>query len=284
MDYYSKLTYSQLRATNLLIEAYHFRKQKQQPRQAMDEYKSLLLGQESTFIRNLVPLVAAGVAYFDWSKIVPTKLHVWSFGQSDAAAQLHPGIQWLPGDVDRTSGYYAPSSVFAAAEKLLANLYVTKPEDRRIVVHMLYTNGANGSIATAVNAVPLTLDHKSSVIQPLTDQLGPFLYPGYFLIDSNYDWIQETPDKDLGRKFWLNRCVYSTDAGALKDGTYKLTDLNGHSGLVQLQTYAADNVPFQEPRVLGYQLQIGPSAPFDYMNFAAYMVGVGWPDFPSPNK
>jgi hypothetical protein len=287
MDYYSRLTYAQLRATNLLVEAYHYQDfgpvKSSRARRALEEYKGLLLSQEDQFIKFLFPLVVAGATNIDWHPVtepgMPSNPPRFCFTAPDAAMQLHPGIQWLRTDPERGKGYYAPSSVFMAAEKLLANLYVTDPTARRIAVHMVYGSGTGGSIYRAVNAAHPTLDYWgqgnnpiAEPIPPRTFPIGPDPYPTF--IDFNFN---VSGDPEMGpSNIYLNRLVYATTPGGqpIPDGVYTLTNLNGHDGLLPIETYGWKGVPFQQPQVVDYKMQIGPASPFDFMNFAAYTMPV----------
>jgi hypothetical protein len=98
-----------------------------------------------------------------------------------------------------------------------------------------------------------------------------------------------TPDENFynGEYLYLYRQVYSQDAcnlqeGALPDGAYQLTDLNGT--LPAVTTHASfdeglGKVSYQETKVLDYTLTVSPTSRFDFMNFGAYMIGQvanGW--------
>lgn len=276
MDYYSKLAYSQLQATNLLIEAYHFRAESDEAQSLWEAYKALLLRQEDQFIRFLVPLVYAAIPggrFFD--ELMNPPRWYGNFTFFDAAMQLHPGGQTIEGDADRGSGFYQPSSVFLQAEKLLANLYVTDPEQRRIVVHLVYMDGEDGAISNRINGVQLTLDPGPIAAQHKA-QLGPF--------DLSSDLRNEdsVPDQNMcwsgytGNSFYVNRLVFTIGADGipLGDGSYGVTDLN--AALPPIDSYGG-KVPFQEAKVLRYPLRVSTATPFDFMNFGGYMYSLRYP-------
>jgi hypothetical protein len=277
MDYYSKLAYSQLQATNLLIEAYHFRKDSDEAQSRWQAYKDLLLRQEDEFIRFLVPLVYAAIPGGRFmSPVIDPPRSYENFTFFEAAMQLHPGGQAVRGDTDRGSGYYAASSVFMEAEKLLANLYVTEPERRRIVVHLIYMDGQDGAISSRVNGVQSTLDQEQKRITAKhSAQLGP--YP--ITIEMNEDQV---PDVNMssssytGSSFHVNRLVFTTsdDGKPLDDGAYTVSNLN--ATLQPIESYGG-KVPFQEAKVLGHQLRVSAAAPFDFMNFGGYMFSLKCP-------
>jgi hypothetical protein len=101
--------------------------------------------------------------------------------------------------------------------------------------------------------------------------MGPGDYPTG--MDFNFHVFLDPEGSSL---IYLNRHVYATapDGKPIPDGVYTLTNLNGHDGLVPIDTYGWSKVPFQQPQVLGHRLQIGPASPFDFMNFAAYTMPV----------
>jgi hypothetical protein len=273
MDYYSKLAYSQLRATNLLIEANHFYDDAKQAGSEWEEYKKLVLSQEDQFIQYLVPLVVAAIPG-PWVDLPGQQFSMENFTAVEAPMQLHPGLQTLPSDADSGSGYYAPTSIFRDAEKMLASLYVTGPEQRRIVVHMLYRGGPNGTIASAVNGVPLTIAPATggSISPTHQAQFGPLLTINAGLADK--DAVPADPnfrvDVYSGSVFYLNRLVYED----VLDGTYNLYDLN--NTLPPIDSMVG-KTPFQQKKVLGYTLQVNAATPFDFMNFGGYMYSVLYP-------
>jgi len=280
-QYYEKLTYAQLKAANLLMEAYNFNHDPTQAKKAWKQYRTQLLSQEDTFVTWLVPLVYAGVQGGVFASATASSTIV-NFTAFDAAMQLNPGVQYVRGDA-RSVGdaFYTPSSVFMAAEQLLASLYVTGSSDRRIVVHMLYANG--GGLPTLLSSLPLTLSRigsRAPIGAVSRSRLGgPFPFP---TLD---DRSPAYPDQNIyeGDGFFLNRYVFvDSDGGGLTDGQYTLSDLNGHDGLVPMETYLAseDNLPpapFQQHSVVSYTLEVNTANPFDFMNFAAYTVPTLYP-------
>ncbi|HVR98134.1 MAG TPA: hypothetical protein VMW27_16065, partial [Thermoanaerobaculia bacterium] len=177
-QYYEKLTYAQLQAASLVMEAYNFNDDPINAKKAWDQYRQQILDQEDTFIQWLVPLVYSGVI----GGIFVTGNNPYdsvNYTAYDAAVQLNPRIQYVRGDTDVDAAFYTPSSIFTAAEQLLANLYVTTPSSRRIVVYMLYPNG--WGIDTLLNGVELTLSSVSSsttISSASHNRLGsPFPFP-----------------------------------------------------------------------------------------------------------
>jgi hypothetical protein len=275
-QYYQKLTYAQLKATNLLVEAYRFNVDQPNADAIWAQYRSQLLSQENVFITWLVPLVYAGV---EGGVFVPqgqTTQRV-NFTCYDATLQLNSGIQYVRGDADPGNGFYEPSSIFRAAEQLLATLYVTAPTDRRIVVHMSYPNGMGINTLLSGLFVTLSPSGTSSIIPSFSNTVlgSPFPFPS----SAEGDYSPFFPDQNIytGNGFYLNRYVFKDDPkNGLTDGQYNLTDLNGHNGLVAKETYLS-NVwtgpqpqPFQQNNVLKYTMQVNSASPFDFMNFSAY--------------
>jgi hypothetical protein len=260
-NYYKKLAYAQLCGTNLLMEGYNY-----VPTQggsaspglaiaAYQSYRQQLLAQEDTFIRWLVPLVAAGAV----------------------ALQLNPGVQRLGSTPSAGSSFFVPSPVFKKAEELLATLVVSDPADRRVVVHMGYFGGLG--IASLVSGVTLTLRSTDgeTTVTPVTQAVlaGPYLTESNWFPDSNFDGMGGLS---------IKRFVFSADEShnALVDTEYQLANLNGSNNLIPMSTYVSGegnraNAPFMNDDVLAYTLQIGGAQPFDFMNFLSYSLPITAP-------
>ena len=277
IDYYRKLAYAQLRATNLVMEAFNFDGNATLAAGFWNQYRGAILAQETTFITWLVPIVAAGSAV-----TIVNENYVVTYSASHAATQLNPGIQRLQGN-GQTEAYYSPSEIFRAAEELLANLYVTGAGDRRIVVHMLYQSGSPvGPLVGAVQ-LPLTTPQGGQQFMPTASARlgGPFAYPG-----TSTAWMDFNFDMGIiPSTFYLKRFVYAQDAGhptALPDGDYRIVNLNGTNGLIPLETYIVGdtNCPkpaFLDDTVLAYTLHVDGAQRFDFANFLAYNIPLSAP-------
>jgi hypothetical protein len=288
--YYKKLVSAQLLAANVLVEGHNYYDDKLAA-DTWKQYKAMVAGQEDEFIRWLVPLVYSGVeAGAVGSSGNPEGPQ---FTWYEAAMQLHPGLQAMPGD-SGGEGYYAPTSIFRDAEALLAGLSVTDPADRRIVVHMVFSDDQQGTFKNPIDAVPITIQAPTNTQAAEIGQGGAVAptHTGKFAYNPfpvPFD-PRGTPDENFynGEYLYLYRQVYSQDAcnlqeGALPDAAYQLTDLNGT--LPAVTTYASfdeglGKVSFQETKVLDYTLTVSPTSQFDFMNFGAYMISQvanGWP-------
>jgi hypothetical protein len=269
-QYYQKLVYAELKAVNLLIEAYIYNGDKNSADTMWDQYISQLLQQEDTFINWLVPLVYSGE--IGGHNLAGDNSAV-NFSFFEAATQLNPGVQQMKGDADPGNAFYTPSTIFQTAEQLLANLYVTGVTDRRIVVHMLYSNGA--AIPTLLNGLSLTLTAATSGIQSTINPIsharlgGPFDFPGTGAGD--YLMYADT-NVYTGAGLYLKRYVYddSAQSGLAVTGIYNVSNLNGHNGLIPIETYSGFTAPFQQNSVVNYALEVNSVSKFDFMNFAAY--------------
>jgi hypothetical protein len=270
--YYRKLAYAQLRATNLVMEAYNYNGDATSAASAWTAYKSTILRQESTFITWLLPLV-----YSAMQQSNPV-----SFTAVHAALQLDPGVQEIG-----TSGvgYIEPSAVLRSAEDLLASLYLTDPEDRRIVVLMAYCN--DDPIGSMVTPVALTLTQADggggTIAAQTSSVLGPFPWPNRFV------WLGELAPADDNLVYVeslnVRRFVFAADAGrtaGLPDGDYTITNLNGQDGLIPMETYVSaesnrPNAPFMTNNVATYVLHVDGARQFDFMNFLAYSLPISSP-------
>lgn len=263
--YYVKLTWAQLRATNLVIEAHNFNGDNILAKDAWYAYQALILGQESTYIQNLVQIVRSG--------LVGSTKSGYGFLAYHAAWQFHPDMSPLySGNVRIAHSYYAISPIFNTAEALLARLALTDPADRRLVVHMTYFGDA---FKTAIDGATITLtpqsaeantavapDDASLVVGPMG---SPEQHSGSFVVDPI--WVTDST-------FYVKRLVYSgSDDSALADCKYRLTNQNGQGPLQAMQTYNGVATSFQSDAVLNYEMQINAAQPFDFMNFGAYFGG-----------
>lgn len=263
--YYTKLAWAQLRATNLLMEAYHFHGS-QDDELAADVWKSyqtLILSQETEFIGNLVSIVRSGV--------VSSFARYYAQTAYQSVTQFHPDFTPLFDSNSNYLGtYYEPASVLMKGEALLARLAVTDPEDRRMVVHMTYPGDA---FKTAIDAAVITLSMNSQTsggtVQPDSNPAvyGPMPAPNTAYLFQSFPldaaWVSDST-------FYVKRLVYSgSSATPLADGLYQLTNMNGNGSLVPMNTYYG-TMPFQSAPVLGYTMEIHAAQPFDYMNFAGY--------------
>jgi hypothetical protein len=281
--YYKKLVSAQLLAANVLVEGHNYNNDNL-AKDTWAQYKAMVAGQEDQFIQWLMPLVYSGVEAWGGTASDGTPTGP-QFTWYEAAMQLHPGLQAMPGD-GGGQGYYAPSSVFEDAEALLATLSVTDPADRRIVVHMLFSDDQQGTFKSPIDAVPITIEPPTqaqatqggngAAVAPM--HTGKFSYnpfPAQFNPSG-------TPDENFfnGPYLYLYRQVYAQAGGkgqeaTLPDGAYQLTNLNGQ--LPALSTYASvteglGKASFQESKVLDYTLTVNPTRQFDFMNFGGYMI------------
>jgi hypothetical protein len=273
--YYKKLVGAQLLAANILVEVSNYFAINGSHTAAMtawNGYKANVVAQEPEFIQWLVPLVYSGVMAGVYDR-GPQYTFV------EGAMQLHAGLQALPGD-SAGQGYYAPTSVFADAEAMLSALSVTDPVDRRIVVHMVFSDDQQGTFREPIDANPLTLtpmltptltQGSSATVSPAL--VSKFEYTGFPAFDGSPD-----PNFFNGSFMYLYRHVYSQDASnpaALPDGSYQLTDLNANLPAVETVATGTQGLAnFQETKVLAYTLSVSPTSQFDFMNFGAYMIGL----------
>jgi hypothetical protein len=281
-DYYKRLVYAQLQATNLMMEGYNFDPSSspmptptELAKEQWKTYRQYLLSQEEPFVNSLFPLVVAAVQLNLSVSVGQTQR--WPFTSALASMELNPSLQSSPPTAVGANGtmptaYYAPSQLFREAEQLLANLYVTEPQDRRIVVYMTcvlketYTLVGDVTLKLDQNVEPAAV-YKTNP-QPYNDTCDP-------------NWLNEPADET---QIYLKRFVFSADKDnpGLKDGTHRLENLNGVNGLNPLPTRLAPtpfDVPFMSDNVVGQELTISPSSPFDFMNFGAYTTPIPYLPF-----
>ena len=272
--YYTKLASAQLFAANLLVEAHNYYGHGAE--KTWSTYQGYVVDQEDQFIQWLVPLVYSGVTA-RWSPTVDYRPCGPLYTAVDAAMQLHPGVQAMPGD-SAGGGYYSPSAVFADAEAMLASLVLTDPENRRIVTHMVFSDDKQGTLKHPIDGISISLQAvagensaaQADTVLPMMTSKFSYWFP---------DWAPGAPSSiDLnifGPKFWLYRQVFATSSTgeALRDGSYQLTNFN--DVLPPIRNYLSNAVFFQETKVLDYTLHVAPTSQFDFMNFGAYMISTG---------
>ena len=257
--YYQRMAYAQLQATNLAMEAYNFQGSSDLAKNMWSSYRNQLIAHENCFITWLMPLIAAGVQRIE----DPSNPH--DSNSLLAVLQLNPSA-WTG-----SAPYYQPSSLLQRAEQILADLYVTEPTDRRVVVHMLNDAGpwienvvASAPVSISLNNGEPVLPSRSYSMPRYTLQSGN---PGDPIIDENF----------YSNAFYLRRYVFETlptESGPVPilDGVYGLTNLNGRDGLVPIETYTSfpTTVPFMDAGPLGYPMTVSSQSPFAFANFLAY--------------
>ena len=271
-SYYQRLAYAELQATNLVMEAYNFKQTPKLASQAWADYRQYLLSQEQAFIQWLVPIIAAGVRVTDGpSPWYPILTHLASLELNPMYPSFYQS--W------REPIYYQPSALFKRAEQILADLYLTEADDRRVVVHMLYDHLFQSLVGAASISITSSDGGSEGAVSPSVTNVMPV-----------YDLLagQEggrVPDETFcSNQFVLQRYVFtasgsqSDDTGSdpsFADGNYTITNINGQSGLVPINTYVSNGViggkfPFCPTAQLNYVIPISPETPFGFVNFVAY--------------
>lgn len=255
IQYYQRLAYVQLQATNLLMEAHIYYGDSTQANTAWTNYREALLDQENSFISALLPLISAGGTMMSWPGVAPR----FGYSANYAAMQINPEIQLL------TAGpsYFQPSAMLRRAEEVLAQLFVTKPDDRRIVIHMIYS--AEDPIKSLLAPIKISLQSSggATIAPSSTASLGTFSYGDYSGLDPNLVFGGD-----------VTRMVYggansSSQGSNFTDGSYTIQNMNNQ--LPPQSTYAAsENVNFMGDGILAAKLYIDGIAKFDFTNFVAY--------------
>jgi hypothetical protein len=265
--YYTQLVASQMLASNLLVEAHNYYSDGI-AEAVWTDFQNLLGDQEDQFIAWLAPLIVA-------AQFAPSP-----FTGIDAAMHLQPDVAAMTSTQPNAGGYYEPSSIFSAAESMMAATAVTDPNARRIVVNMVFCDLGGGSEPLAkaeIDANPLTITAASSLTAENAgtvpaSKISKFSVPLPGAIcpsNENFDYLHT---------MYLYRHVYEWVGSptAPPDGLYTLTNLNGV--LPEIDSYAAQQgVYFQRDDVLGHALYVDGQAQADSMNFAAYMASLKSP-------
>jgi hypothetical protein len=279
LSYYKKLVFAQLTATNLLMEAYNYNKDSGSGVRAFQRYKEIILSQESTCIKWLIPIINAGLV--GGANPKSTLKGSYNYVVYSAASQLNPSYASLSNYTE----YHNPSAVLKAAEATLSSLYCNDRNDRRIVTYMLYLGLP--AMRDVLKNTEITLTKVGSagkIIRPTVSQdLGKFDYP-----PSPFNTAYPDPNFNSNDKgYYIQRFVFSNvgQDNKLPDGAYRLTDLNSSGHLVPQSTYAAayggqgspygNQAVFLTNSVLNYTMLVDDTTQFDFLNFMAY-------NFPSP--
>lgn len=276
-NYYKKLVFAQLTATNLVMEAYNYSQDSINADDFYTQYKSILLSQESTFINWLIPIINSGISGGN----ISSNNFYYVYSSFDAANHLNPNFTTL----ENYTEYYSPSQILYNAEKMLSSLSNTDIDDRRIVVYMGYLGYPSmNNVMQTVNLSLTSCDKKLVVESDKVETYGPFMiYPtssGFIPYpDPNFD------SNTYG--YYIKRFIFESNVENvnLHDTSYNLTNQNGKGNLLPMGTYASQyknhgspygiNASFMTDSVLNYVLTVDETTNFDFMNFLAY-------NYPSP--
>ena len=239
MDYYATIVYAQMRATVLLVEAYNHEKNPPLAKQTWDDYRKIVDQQELYF-----------VTYFD--VFAASELSKWRttiyisnvpFAAIDARQSFYAGSSF---------GWHQPTSLHQQAEALLAYAQSMGPDERRIVVWMVYPRdypyGSQPKPITNFDQIDISI---TSVDQSVAGDVKP--------ASSNVLQIPTNPDHTIKRFIFLPQL----------DGAYVLKDMNGTPGLPDITGYSG-NVYFQHPNYLAFKMSVSPNKQFDFTEFAPY--------------
>ena len=125
MDYYAIIVYAQMRATVLLVEAYNHKKNPPLAKQTWDDYRKFVDQQELYFVTYLDVFAASELS--KWR----TTIYISNvpFVAVDARQSFFAGSSF---------GWHQPTSLHQQAEALLAYAQSMGPDERRVVVWMVY--------------------------------------------------------------------------------------------------------------------------------------------------
>lgn len=278
-NYYKKLVFAQLTATNLLMEAYKFNGDGTSCSQAYTDYKNIILSQENTFIQWLMPMFASGsVAPIENEYVNGSQ---YSFSCYNAAADINPSFTCLENYIE----YYSPSNLLYSVEKMLSSLYNNDIDDRRMVVYMAYTNTMsvaipaeyNISLKSTNNTIIIPSNTGSTMIgsykfpTPIGVQSNSISYP-----DGNFNFNNQGVSVPPNGGFILQRFIFSAGEQQTPiDGSYQI-----YNNLPPIQSYLqgggnpnyGSGIPLLPNSVSNYTLTIDETSNFDFMNFMAYSI------------
>jgi len=246
MDYYATIVYAQMRATVLLVEAYNLKKNPPVATDTWKAYRQIVDQQELRFLTYFDVFAASELSKWKTLDTVfpyAMKFDKLTFAAIEAKQSFYAGSSF---------GWHQPTSMHQQAEALLAYAQSMGPDERRIVVWMVYprdfTHGKTPPKPVA------NFDQVEVSITPVDDDKGVVVKTTSSILR-----VTENPDHTINRFIFLPQL----------DGAYVLKDMNGTSGLPDVTGYEG-NVYFQHPNYLAFKMSVSPDKQFDFTEFAPY--------------
>lgn len=256
LNYYTRIAWAQMRAANLLVEAYNQQGNHGEVTTQWQDFKSFMGRQEIPFL-----------VQFEWLLYGVAQQNATWFGLETSPSGTFCSLSYDCASVfqDIFAGglyysYYQPTPARAIAEQLLATAYAMGPSERRIAVWMIHPAGiryptnldltqANVQLVPASGGAPISPDSAATLINTTLSLPMPF-YSAIQLLNAR-----------LVRRYVFDQSV--------SDGTYTLYDENNTfptvSGNNQLTDY------FQDGQYLNYILRVDAGQPSDFMDFGTYI-------------
>ena len=130
MDYYATIVYAQMRATVLLVEAYNLKKNPPVAKTLGMAYRQIVDQQELHFVTYFDVFAASELSKWrTLDTVFPYAMSLITFAAIDARQSFYAGSSF---------GWHQPTSLHQQAEALLAYAQSMGPDERRIVVWMVY--------------------------------------------------------------------------------------------------------------------------------------------------
>jgi hypothetical protein len=243
MDYYATIVYAEMRATVLLVEAYNHKNETILAKQNWEDYRQFVAQQETYFVMYFDVFAASELT--KWHTFSPKRdaMNQVTFAALDARQSYYAGSSF---------GWNQPTTLHQQAETLLAYAQSMGPDERRIVVWMVYPQ----DYPYGTQPKPVANFDNVDIVITSVDQGG-------------VGDVKPTK-KDILRaptnpSHTIKRFIFAPQ----RDGTYTLKDMNGTAGLPDISGYSG-NVHFQHPSYLAYQMSISPNKQFDFTEFAPY--------------
>ena len=251
ITYYTKIACAQIRAANLLVEAFNQKKQQPIAKESWITYRNFMTHQEIPFIVNVDKFIyyamQKNVTWFDKPDASGKIMKCYTYSYFTASMSYLASAHW--------DAYYRPTYEHELVERILANAQAMGPDERRIALWMIYPSlnreyqldlvkNTNIQIVVAANPQePGINPTRTELIPVFTD---PHITPHY-----------------------IKRFIYSD---GVKDGAFVMKDKNGQDGLVPQEGTGSmqKTVYFQGDQYLAYNLNVTPVTQFDFMDFAAY--------------
>jgi hypothetical protein len=246
MDYYATIVYAQMRATVLLVEAYNQKRNQPLAKQSWEDYRKFVDQQELCFVTYFDVFAASELSKFHKGTFCPTPgWNDLTFAALDARQSFYAGS---------TYGWHQPTSQHQRAEALLADAQSMGPDERRIVVWMVYPRDwPYGSPppkpVTNFDQINISI---TSVDQSAVGEIKPL----------RSDVIRVPTSAD----HTIKRFLFSPPS----DGAYVLKDMNGTPGLPDMPGYGTKTSYFQDPTYLAFKMSVSPNKQFDFTEFTPY--------------
>jgi hypothetical protein len=230
----------------LLVEAFNKKEETPFAKQTWQDYRRFVNGQETFFVSDFDVFSASELSKWRTFPSDPRldRFHFLTIAAIDARQSYYAGSAY---------GWQQPTVLHQQAEALLAHAQSMGPDERRIVVWMVYPQdyqyGAPPKPVANFDEVNILI---TSVDRSPAEDVEPIR------ID-----ILPAPTNPAHT---IKRFIFSPKL----DGVYVLKNMNGTTGLPDITGYKGNPVYFQHPTYLDFKMTVSSNKQFAFTEFAPY--------------